>query len=60
MRSRLQFHRIGYQPGSYVSDPFEAHSASPFDDRVFDTLNIARGRENRVPETRESRTADER
>ena len=21
-----QFHRIGYQPGSYVSDPFERHS----------------------------------
>jgi hypothetical protein len=30
MRSRLQFHRIGYQPGSYVSDPFEAHSQRPF------------------------------
>lgn len=24
--SRLQFRRIGYQPGSYVSDPFEGHS----------------------------------
>jgi hypothetical protein len=28
-RSR-QFRRIGYQPGSYVSDPCEGHSFSPF------------------------------
>jgi hypothetical protein len=40
--SRLQFHRIGYQPGSYVSDPFEAHLERPSQVRGSDAWNHER------------------
>ncbi len=43
-----QFHRIGYQPGSYVSDPFEAHNQRPFWNHVPDDRTVTQAKDRNL------------